>query len=65
MEIHKHEPHGSNKTPIRPTTNWKTVPAYELAKRLTKILCKYLQLPNAYNIHYPIHLVTDLTIHGN
>jgi hypothetical protein len=54
IKLHKHN------TPIRPIINWKNAPAYGLAKLLTEILRKHLQLPNVYNIQNTIHLITEL-----
>jgi hypothetical protein len=51
--------HKENK-PMRPIINWKNDPAYEIAKRLSKTLHKYLQLPYTYNIQNSIQLMTDL-----
>jgi hypothetical protein len=37
-------------TPIRPIINWKNAPAYEIAKKLSKTLHNYLNLPYTYNV---------------
>jgi hypothetical protein len=47
-------------TPVMPMMNWKNVPAYELAKQLTKTLQNYLNLSYTCNMCNSIHLMTDL-----
>jgi hypothetical protein len=49
-------------TSIRPIINWKTAPAYELAKQLTKTLHNYLNFPYTYNLRISNHLITELKI---
>jgi hypothetical protein len=46
--------------PIRPITNWRNAPAYELAKHLTKTLQRHLQLPYTYNVQNSVQLMTEL-----
>ena len=46
--------------PIRPIINWRSAPAYKLAKHLTKLIQLYIPLPNAFNIKNAVHLIDDL-----
>jgi hypothetical protein len=46
--------------PIRPVINNRTVPAYKLAKHLTKILNQHINLNNQYNITNSTKLANDL-----
>jgi len=46
--------------PIRPIVNWKSAPAYKLAKHLNKLLQLHIPLPNAFNVKNPTHLLDDL-----
>ena len=39
-------------SPIRPVINWQNVPAYKLAKLLSKLLHLYVPLPDAFNASY-------------
>jgi len=55
IKIHKYE------APIRPIVNWKTAPAYKLAKLLTKILQTYIPLPYSFNVKNTVQLIDDLT----
>jgi hypothetical protein len=54
IKIHKRE------APIRPIVNWKTAPAYKLAKLLTKILQTYIPLPYSFNVKNNVQLIDDL-----
>jgi hypothetical protein len=45
--------------PIRPISNWKNAPAYELMEHLTQTLHNYPHLPYTYNLSNSIHLITD------
>jgi hypothetical protein len=47
-------------TPIRPIINWKNAPAYEIAKKLSKALHNYLNLPYTYNVCNSNHLMTEI-----
>jgi hypothetical protein len=47
-------------TPIRPIISRKNVPAYKLAKQLSKTLHNYLQLPYTYNVRNTVRLITEL-----
>jgi hypothetical protein len=46
--------------PIRPIINWKSAPAYKLAKRLSKLIQLHIPLPNAFNVKSSTHLLDDL-----
>jgi hypothetical protein len=46
--------------PIRPVINNRTVPAYKLAKYMTKILDQHITLDNQYNITNSTNLANDL-----
>ena len=37
-------------SPIRSIINWQNVPAYKLAKLLSKLLQPYIPLPNLFNV---------------
>ena len=54
VKIHKHE------APIRPIVNWRTAPAFKLAKLLTMTLQKYIPLPYKFNIKNTVQLIDDL-----
>jgi uncharacterized protein (DUF1697 family) len=40
--------------------NWKTAPAYKLAKLLTKILRTYNPMPYSFNVKNTVQLIDDL-----
>jgi hypothetical protein len=46
--------------PIRPVISNRTVPAYKLAKYMTKILDQHIALNNQYNIANSTNLANDL-----
>jgi hypothetical protein len=54
IKIRKHE------APIRSIVNWKTAPAFRLAKLLTKILQTYIPLPYSSNVKKTVQLIDDL-----
>jgi hypothetical protein len=47
-------------TPIGPVVNWKSSPAYNMAKFVTKTLKETLNLAFTYNIKNSIQLIYDL-----
>jgi hypothetical protein len=54
IKLHKHN------TPLRPITNWKNAPAYELAKHIKTLLHNHINVQNVCNIQNSIHLITEL-----
>ena len=47
-------------SPVRPIVNWTNVPAYKLAKTLSKYFEIHIPLPHIFNVKNTIQLMKDL-----